>query len=114
MRAAAVVCLVFAASVLMVCIARADDPEVSVFTDGPQSVTIIRGCHSMQCLNRAANVAENGRLKIRKASGHAKAYWVRTRVANGALVCEKFLPLPERLTADEIAERVAEMMKDPC
>ena len=80
MRAAAVVCLALAASAAM-SVARADDPLVTVFTDGPQTVTIIRGCTWAPCLNRVANAEENGRLQLRKVRGRAKAYFVRTASA---------------------------------
>jgi hypothetical protein len=113
---------VIAASAPMT-VARADDPKLSVFTEGPQTVTIIQGCVGTICVPRVANAKEDGRLQPRKRKrvgvglfiNPAKAiYFVRNRVVNGTMVCEKYAVVPAALTDDDIAAGAAELMKEPC
>ena len=123
-RAAAGVCVAFAASALLG-VARADDPQVSVFTDGPQTVTLIRGCHLEACVKRLANTEENGRLRMVKGKlfkvlkqaftlAPIHSYWVRLRVVNGSFVCEKFAVIRPRACDDEDAAYVAWLRNEPC
>ncbi len=76
---------------------RTDPSEhITVFTDGPQIVTLV-GPPMTAPINRVINRKENGKARARNLGTASallglglKRYWVRVRVIDGVMTCEKF------------------------
>lgn len=76
---------------------RTDPSEhVTVYTDGQHVVTLV-GPPMTAPINRVINRKENGKARARNLGTASailglglKRYWVRVRVIDGVLTCEKF------------------------
>lgn len=90
-------------------------PDITVFTDGDQVVTLVAGTEFLGTppIRRVINAREDGKARVRRAfGGQRSAYAVRMRFIGGRLVCEKFA---ERPRGDEaIAARAAELFMESC
>jgi hypothetical protein len=100
----------------------ADDPKVTVFSEGQQTLAMIEGCNS-SCLNRVANVEEKGLLlfKVKRHHGILPS-WFRLRDPGdavvkdlpGEVICERFASHPKSWTDEEISAMANQILSQGC
>ncbi len=97
---------------------RTDPNEfTTVFTDGDQIVTLADNDLMRSHLTAAMNMKEFGRPREKNTANDffglgKKSYWVRIRMIDGRLVCEKFALRPK--ADDERAKLAAALFKEGC
>jgi len=93
------------------------EPHITVFRDGDHIVTLV-GRPDGSARNpilKVLNEDEFGQASTRGRSPipmrEAQGYYVRVRVVDGRLICEKFAVLPRKQPP---AERAAELFRESC
>lgn len=99
-------------------------PHITIFRDGDHIVTLVGRTNPRRRppLDDVINEKEFGDAKLRNRipqpsidrqlpNARDKEYYVRVRVLEGRLVCEKFAARPENKPAEE---RAAELFKESC